>query len=86
MLKQDIGLRDLEFITDLSPSESERMNGGAIWTVRKGDSLWSLTGGRVRCIKAIARRNKIKNPNLIKTGENIEVKPINWGKKGGYMC
>ena len=28
MLKQDISLRDLEFITDLSPSESERCKGG----------------------------------------------------------
>lgn len=83
MLKQDVGLSGLEFITDLSPSESERVNGGRKYTVKQDETLWELTGGNWDCINKIVKRNKnIRSADLIKEGQQIEVVDNIYVEKG----
>ena len=80
MLKQDVSLSDLEFITDLSPSESERVTGGKSCKpgetnvyVDKGYTLSSIAARYSKTCNAydLADYNDIPNPDRIYVGQRL---------------
>lgn len=42
-------------------------------TIKKGDTLWGLTGGDQAAMRAIAKANGIKNPNRLKIGTVLNI-------------
>lgn len=58
--------------------------GCVIYTVRRGDNLWSLSRKYGTTVQSIVQLNNIKNPNLIYSGQKLRI-PVNMdsGSAGG---
>ncbi len=47
------------------------------YKVKKGDTLWAIAQCFGTTVKDLVLRNKIKNPNLIKIGQVLKIRPYN---------
>lgn len=73
---------DEQLFTELTPEEGVSIQGGATqyftYTVRRGDTLSEITedyynNGSASCYKAVAKYNRIPNPNVIRRGQKIKI-------------
>ena len=65
----------ISYETQASEAKTENTSAGSVevYYVHKGDTLWKISRRHSLDLRTLLAHNKLKNPNLIRPGQRIEI-------------
>ena len=65
----------ISYETQASEAKTENISAGSVevYYVHKGDTLWNISRRHNLDLRTLLAHNKLKNPNLIRPGQRIEI-------------
>ena len=65
----------ISYETQVSEAKTENTSAGSVevYYVHKGDTLWKISRRHDLDLRTLLAHNKLKNPNLIRPGQRIEI-------------
>ena len=69
------GTETISYETQVSEAKTENTSAGSVevYYVHKGDTLWKISRRHDLELRTLLAHNKLKNPNLIRPGQRIEI-------------
>ena len=68
-------IETISYETQASEAKTENTSAGSVevYYVHKGDTLWKISRRHNLDLRTLLAHNKLKNPNLIRPGQRIEI-------------